>query len=162
MRLLERVSIAGSARLFVLGILITASLSPFSVQAKPGIVLAAFAQGSYSVCNQNGREACAPPLPSRCVTGFYDQNLHGWYSFQNNCGQAISLYYVPLSGSSGGGQMDLGAGRHDSTGHDRSEISSMGGGYAVYVCPARHSPITDDNETPTVPNQRFTCRPSGI
>lgn len=117
---------------------------------------------SAGLCHQDGRNVCANPLLSTCVVGFYDKSSYGWYAFQNNCGQAINLLFVPLLGSAGGGQMNLAAGQHDSTAWGASEIASFGGGYSLYVCPLHYSPVTAEDRVPSRPGQQFTCRPSSF
>jgi hypothetical protein len=93
-----------------------------------------------------------------CVQQYYDQNHYNWLAFRNGCGQ--SIYVVFVRGDNGGsiGAMNLGPGRHDSTGLSSQEVSSKGG-IRIAVCAQGEVPIsTRTRRYWTNGNDRFFCK----
>jgi hypothetical protein len=97
------------------------------------------------------------PEYSNCIREYYDPAMYSWLSYENVCGHGISIVYVPYNPGYGASQMDLGSGRHSSTGFDRHEVQEKGG-FEVYVCPAGYVPVDANNNYVNRVNIRFRCR----
>jgi hypothetical protein len=74
-------------------------------------------------------------LYNNCVREFYDQQLHGWYSVENDCGIGLHVVLCPFSRvQQFCGGLEIEAGKRDSNGADESDVQAAGGGYRIYVC----------------------------
>lgn len=80
----------------------------------------------------NSNEVLVSPLES-CIRQFYDPQTYNWLSFENDCGADISITFI-FGTELGGNEMDLRAGRHDSTGRSAQEVEQMGG-FKYVICP---------------------------
>jgi hypothetical protein len=84
------------------------------------------------------------PLATSCVRQFWDPNTYNWLSFENNCGQAIYLSYIPHQPTgwalAGGSGMHLAPGLFNNTGLSRDDINKAGG-FEIYVCPSNSVPV---------------------
>jgi hypothetical protein len=105
-------------------------------------------------------QATVPGLSASCIRSYYNPQMYNWYSFQNNCGQAVHLVWIANNpsdsfGPSGG---DLGAGQSTSTGWSVSEIQQKQG-LSIFVCPAGYIPV-DPNSHQMVHSatQGFVCQ----
>jgi hypothetical protein len=97
------------------------------------------------------------PEFNQCIREFYDPAMYHWLAYENLCGHSISIVYIPYHPGYGGSLMDLGPGRHSSTGFDRREVQEKGG-FELYVCPAGYSPVDAQNNYVTRVNTRFRCK----
>jgi hypothetical protein len=80
---------------------------------------------------------------NNCVNSFYDPKSYNWLAFQNTCNAAINVRFVFNDASAATGSMDLGPGRHSSTGRSAKEITDHGG-MSYYACPQGYI-ATDPN-----------------
>ena len=96
----------------------------------------------------------------RCIKEFYDPKTYDWLAFENDCGVDISVTFI-FGNELGGNEMDLRAGRHDSTGRSRSEVASMGG-YKFVICPIHFVPVDTSGHAinRTNKDQPFLCKPA--
>lgn len=92
-----------------------------------------------------------------CVRQYYDSGMYNWLAFENTCSQSLNIVFVPNSPGYGGGAMDVGPGRHGSTGFSRSEVESKGG-FELYVCPSGYNPVGPDNQYVTRVIPEFRCK----
>jgi hypothetical protein len=100
----------------------------------------------------------ANPLPSSCVSTFWDPKYYNWLSFQNNCGQAIYLSYIFNSGQYGFSAMNLAVGASGNSGQSQDEVKAQGG-YKLAVCPAGFAPVDPSTGNAlSQPNQNFSCK----
>ena len=98
------------------------------------------------------------PTFNGCIRQFYDSSMYNWLSYENTCGQSLSVVFVPNEpGHGGGGAMDLGPGRHNSTGLSSSEVRDNGG-FELYVCPSGYVPVGPDNRYVTRVIPEFRCK----
>jgi hypothetical protein len=97
------------------------------------------------------------PVYNHCIREFYDPEMYNWFSFENTCGEALSVTFVAINRGFGGAVSYLGAGRKTSTGDSREQVRSKGG-YELYVCPAGFLPVDGNDHYVTRPNTRFRCR----
>jgi hypothetical protein len=100
------------------------------------------------------------PEYNGCIRQYYDPNMYNWLSYENTCSQSLSVVFVANEpGHGGGGAMDLGPGRHNSTGLTRREVDSNGG-FELYVCPAGYVPVGPDGQYVTRVIPQFRCKRS--
>ena len=93
-----------------------------------------------------------------CIRQFYDSNMYNWLSYENTCSQSLSVVFVPNDpGHGGGGAIDIGPGRHSSTGLNSSEVRDNGG-FELYVCPSGFIPVGPDNRYVTRVIPEFRCK----
>ena len=98
------------------------------------------------------------PTFNGCIRQFYDPSMYNWMTYENNCGQSLSVTFVPNEpGHGGGGAMDLGPGRHSSIGLSSSEVRDNGG-FELYVCPSGYIPVGPDNRYVTRVIPEFRCK----
>jgi hypothetical protein len=98
------------------------------------------------------------PAYNHCVRSFFDPNMYGWYSFENTCGEALSITFIPYNPGFGGGAVDyLGPGRSTSTGNSREEIQRKQG-YELYVCPTGFLPVDGNDRYVSRVNTMFRCK----
>jgi TPR repeat protein len=100
------------------------------------------------------------PLPFSCVRQFYDPNSYNWLAFENDCGQAIYINYIPHrpGGWAMGGGMHLAPGKHNNTGLSSAEID-QGGGFDLYVCPTDSVPVDLSGNVFNVNVAQYRCKP---
>ena len=100
------------------------------------------------------------PLATSCVRQFWDPNTYNWLSFENNCGQAIYLNYIPHrpGGWAMGGGMHLAPGSHNNTGLSSAEINQTGG-FDLYVCPTDSVPVDLSGNAFNVNVPQYRCKP---
>jgi hypothetical protein len=100
------------------------------------------------------------PLATSCVRQFFDPNTYNWLSFENNCGQAIYINYIPHrpGGWAMGGGMQLAPGNHNNTGLSSAEIDQTGG-YDLYVCPTDSVPVDLSGNAFNVNVPQYRCKP---
>ena len=104
----------------------------------------------------SGQEFVSPEF-NNCVREFYDPAMYNWLSYENVCGHGISVVFIPYNPGYGGSEMDLGAGRHDSTGWNRREVQEKGG-FELYICPAGYVPVDANNQYVNRVNTQFRCK----
>ena len=97
------------------------------------------------------------PVFNGCIRQFYHSNMYNWLSYENTCSQSLSIVYIPRSPGYGASQMDLGSGRHNSTGYSRSEVQSKNG-FELYVCPSGYVPVGPDNSYVNRIIPEFRCK----
>jgi hypothetical protein len=98
------------------------------------------------------------PEYNGCIRQFYDPSMYNWLAYENTCSQSLTVTFVPYQpGHGGGGAMDLGAGRHHSTGLSASEVRNNGG-FELYVCPAGYIPVGPDGQYVTRVIPEFRCK----
>jgi hypothetical protein len=115
------------------------------------------ARETASVSAESGDDYRSP-VYNHCIRSFYDSNMYNWYSFENTCGEALSVTFVPYNPGYGGGAVDyLGSGRSTSTGDTREEMQRKQG-YELYVCPTGFMPVDGDGRYVTRVNTMFRCR----
>lgn len=95
---------------------------------------------------------------NHCVERFYDPAMHNWYSFRNNCSEAVSITYHGVNGG-GGGAMDLSPGRKDSTGWGQDHVASLGG-YSVAICPKGYRPVDAQDQYWNQRSTGYRCKAS--
>ena len=112
-----------------------------------------------NVTNSNGAIQYSTPLSISCVRQFYDPNTYDWLSFENNCGQAIYINYIPHrpGGWAMGGGMHLAPGDHNNTGLSKAEINQTGG-FDLYVCPTDSVPVDLNGNVFNVNVSEYRCR----
>jgi hypothetical protein len=100
------------------------------------------------------------PLATSCVRQFWDPNNYNWLSFENNCGQAIYVNYIPHrpGGWAMGGGMHLAPGNHNNTGLSSAEINQTGG-FDLYVCPTDSVPVDLRGNVFNVNVAQYRCKP---
>jgi hypothetical protein len=98
----------------------------------------------------------ANPIPGYCVSGFWDHQLYGWLSYQNNCGQSIALTWVGRT-SGGAFSATITPGGKANTGFSPAEVNNMGG-FELYVCPAGYIPVDSSGNFVSGPNILYRCR----
>jgi len=100
------------------------------------------------------------PLATSCVRQFWDPNNYNWLSFENNCGQAIYVNYIPHrpGGWAMGGGMHLAPGHHDNTGLSSAEINQTGG-FDLYVCPTDSVPVDLSGNVFSANVSEYRCKP---
>jgi hypothetical protein len=100
------------------------------------------------------------PLPTSCVRQFWDPNSYNWLSFENNCGQAIYLNYIPHrpGGWAMGGGMHLAPGHYNNTGLSSAEINQTGG-FDLYVCPTDSVPVDLSGNVFNTNVEDYRCKP---
>jgi hypothetical protein len=103
-----------------------------------------------------GQEYLSPEY-NNCVREFYDPAMYNWLSYENVCGHGISVVYIPYHPGYGGSQIDLGPGRHNSTGYSRSEVQQKGG-FELYICPSGYVPVDANNGYVNRVNTQFRCK----
>jgi hypothetical protein len=94
---------------------------------------------------------------NNCITEYYDQANYGWFTYQNNCSEAVHITFCARL-TQYCGAMDLRPGRHDSTGDTQRETAEKGG-YVAYVC--RMDAYAVDSNNQNVSSARvtaFRCR----
>lgn len=100
------------------------------------------------------------PQYNGCIRQFYDPAMYNWLAYENTCSQSLSVTFVPYQpGHGGGGAVDLGPGRHSSTGLSRREVHDNGG-FELYVCPAGYIPVGPDGRYITRVIPEFRCKRS--
>jgi hypothetical protein len=82
------------------------------------------------------------PLASSCVRKYWDPQAYNWLSFENDCGQSVSLTFIfhHNVGWAMTGGMDLAPGAHQNTGRSSSDINQAQG-FDIYVCPGGYVPV---------------------
>jgi hypothetical protein len=96
-------------------------------------------------------------LPSNCISQFYNPQNYNWLTFQNNCGQAVSITYTGITAPRNG-QLDLGIGKKGGPGETASEVAKHGGFY-LYVCPLNAIPVdSSTHKYVQHPNLSFVCQ----
>jgi hypothetical protein len=100
------------------------------------------------------------PLATSCVRQFWDPNTYNWLSFENNCGQAIYINYIPHrpGGWAMGGGMHLAPGSQNNTGLSSAEINQTGG-FDLYVCPTDSMPVDLSGNAFNVNVTEYRCKP---
>jgi TPR repeat protein len=100
------------------------------------------------------------PLATSCVRQFFDPNTYNWLSFENNCGQAIYINYIPHrpGGWAMGGGMHLAPGNHNNTGLSSDEINQTGG-FDLYVCPTDSVPVDLNGNVLNANVSEYRCKP---
>ena len=100
------------------------------------------------------------PLATSCVRQFFDPNTYNWLSFENNCGQAIYVSYIPHhpGGWAIGGGMHLAPGNHNNTGLSGAEINQTGG-FDLYVCPTDSVPVDLNGDVLNANVSEYRCKP---
>mgnify|MGYP001549745211 CR=1 FL=1 len=120
-----------------------------------------FAGPALSQYYRNSSDEYARPLPSSCVTNFWDSKYYGWYLFQNNCGQAIHLKFIAQNGTGAfggsGGSADIPAGRSHNIGQTPEEVNAAGG-YVIFVCPEGYVDVAANRGNLSSTNRRFQCK----
>jgi TPR repeat protein len=121
--------------------------------------------GAQSVSNSDSSATSgviqySTPLATSCVRQFFDPNTYNWLSFENNCGQAIYINYIPHrpGGWSMGGGMHLAPGAHNNTGLSSAEINQTGG-FDLYVCPTDSVPVDLNGNVFNVNVAQYRCKP---
>lgn len=119
----------------------------------------------YNVSSSNSSVASgaiqySTPLATSCVRQFWDPNAYNWLSFENNCGQAIYVNYIPHrpGGWAMGGGMHLAPGNHNNTGLSSAEINQTGG-FDLYVCPTDSVPVDLSGNTFNTNVAEYRCKP---
>jgi hypothetical protein len=141
----------------VAGPAIAAQGSAQVVTSSPG------AQSNVSNSNSSvasGAVQYSTPLATSCVRQFWDPNTYNWLSFENNCGQAIYLNYMPHrpGGWAMGGGMHLAPGNHNNTGLSSAEINQTGG-FDLYVCPTDSVPVDLSGNILKRNVSQYRCKP---
>jgi hypothetical protein len=100
------------------------------------------------------------PLATSCVRRFFDPNTYNWLSFENNCGQAIYINYIPRrpGGWAMGGAVHLAPGDYNNTGLSSAEIKQSGG-FDLYVCPTDSVPVDLNGNVFNVNVAQYRCKP---
>jgi hypothetical protein len=100
------------------------------------------------------------PLATSCVRQFWDPNTYNWLSFENNCGQAIYVTYIPHrpGGWAMGGGMHLAPGNHNNIGLSSAEINQAGG-FDLYVCPTDSVPVDLSGNVFNAIVTQYRCKP---
>jgi hypothetical protein len=100
------------------------------------------------------------PLATSCVRQFWDPDNYNWLSFENNCGQAIYVNYIPHrpGGWAMGGGMNLAPGNHNNTGLSSADINQTGG-FDLYVCPTDSVPVDLSGKVFNVNVAQYRCKP---
>lgn len=99
------------------------------------------AEGSSGATSFGGSSGGNPsrfvtPLSVSCVRAFYDPQMYNWLAFENTCTVSMHLTFIFATEQSGSA-MDLGPGRHDSTGDSAGDVRGrLGDAYKVFPCPA--------------------------
>jgi hypothetical protein len=102
-------------------------------------------------------QAYVSPEYNNCIREFYDPAMYNWLSYENVCGHGISIVYVPYRPGYGASQMELGPGRHNSTGWSRSEVQEKGG-FGLYICAAGYIPVDANSQYVNRVNTQFRCK----
>ena len=98
------------------------------------------------------------PSYNHCIRSFFDPQMYNWYSFENTCGEALSITFIPYNPGFGGGAVDyLGPGRSTSTGNSREEIQRKQG-FELYVCPTGFLPVDGNDRYVSRVNTMFRCK----
>jgi hypothetical protein len=110
--------------------------------------------------NSNSAIQYSTPLATSCVRQFYDPTAYNWLSFENNCGQAIYINYIPHhpGGWAMGAGMHLAPGNHNNTGLSNAEINQTGG-FDLYVCPTDSVPVDLSGNAFTMNVAQYRCKP---
>ena len=121
------------------------------------------AQSNVSDSNSSvasGAIQYSTPLATSCVRQFFDPNTYNWLSFENNCGQAIYINYIPHrpGGWAMGGGMHLAPGNHNNTGLSSAEINQTGG-FDLYVCPTNAVPVDLSGNAFNTNVAQYRCKP---
>lgn len=92
-----------------------------------------------------------------CIGTLYDPNHYNWYSYRNNCGQALYLRFCSQNNPSTCGALTLASGATGSTGETQTEVNALGE-YVVAACTADHHPVTPTGAT-WIAGLQFCCVP---
>lgn len=115
------------------------------------------ARETTSVSAESGDEYRSPAY-NQCIRTFYDPSMYNWYAFENTCGEALSITFIPYNPGYGGGAVDyLGPGRTTSTGNSRDEIQRKQG-FELYVCPTGFMPVDGSDRYVSRVNTMFRCK----
>jgi hypothetical protein len=100
------------------------------------------------------------PLAASCVRQFWDPRQYNWLSFENDCGQAIYVTYIPHrpGGWAMGGAMHLAPGNYRNTGLS-SDDNNNSGGFDLYVCPTDSVPVDLSGNVFNVNVAQYRCKP---
>lgn len=101
------------------------------------VLVIAIVSASHPIAKAADRPVLVSPL-GNCIRQFYDPQTYNWLSFENDCGVDISITFI-FGTEFGGNEMDLRAGRHDSTGRSAQEVQQMGG-FKYVICPMGFTP----------------------
>jgi hypothetical protein len=98
------------------------------------------------------------PNYNGCIRQYYEEESH-WLAFENTCSEPLYVLYIPFNPGYGygGGSMDIGAGRHSSTGQSRREVDEKRG-FELYVCPEGYFPVDANDRLVERVNTRFRCK----
>jgi hypothetical protein len=95
---------------------------------------------------------------ANCVQQFYDASYNNWLAFRNGCSQAIYVAIVRGDGRGSVGALDIGPGRHQSTGLSAREVSEMGN-VRFAVCPKGAIPISGSTRKYwRNPDDQYVCK----
>jgi TPR repeat protein len=100
------------------------------------------------------------PLATSCVRQFWDTNTYNWLSFENDCGQAIYVSYIPHTpgGWAMGGGMHLQPGSYSNTGLSSDNVNKAGG-MGIYVCPTDSVPVDLNGNALNTNVAEYRCKP---
>lgn len=129
----------------------------------PVVTSSPSAQSNVSDSNStvaSGAIQYSTPLATSCVRQYWDPSTYNWLSFENNCGQAIYLNYIPHrpGGWAMGGGMHLAPGNHNNTGLSSAEINQTGG-FDLYVCPTNAVPVDLSGNVFNTNVAQYRCKP---
>lgn len=112
-----------------------------------------------NVTGSNSAIQYSTPLAASCVRQFWDPNTYNWLSFENDCGQAIYVAYIPHrpGGWAIGGGMHLAPGDHNNIGLSKAEVNQTAG-FDLYVCPTDSVPVDLSGNTFTVNVAQYRCK----
>ena len=97
------------------------------------------------------------PVWNGCIQQFYDREFYGSLSFRNVCSEPVTAVFIPKNPGYGAGEMDLTAGRAESTGYSRSEIIKNHG-FDLYVCPFGYQPVDGNDRYIKRAGAPFRCK----
>jgi hypothetical protein len=131
------------------------------IHAADAVVLLqpALALAALPLPNPGGSSTVAG-LSATCIRSFYNPQMYNWYSFQNNCGQAVHLVWIANNPNDhfGAASGDLAPGQTQSTGWSASEIQQKQG-LSIFVCPSGYTPVDPStHQMVRSPTQGFVCQ----
>jgi hypothetical protein len=101
------------------------------------------------------------PITQGGVREFWDPKFYNWLSFENDCGQAISLTWIaknPSDHFGGASNNNIAPGQSTNTGWSQTEVAAKGD-FALFICPAG-SVAVDGNTHQAIssPNATYSCK----
>jgi TPR repeat protein len=101
------------------------------------------------------------PITQSCVREFWDPKFYNWLSFENDCGQAISLTWIAKNPSDhfGGASNDnIAPGQSANTGWSQTEVAAKGN-FTLFICPVGSVAVDPNtNQGISSPNATYSCK----